>query len=424
MNILRQSVFFLLLTGLLACAPLKTEVDERDVSFLYNPSSSSLHPEFLLYHNSDTTSRLMVLIFPYELLFNKANEQLTYMARLKVSYELILTGDLEILTDTATVIYNIDMDDVSEAFITSISIKTRTPGKYKLKVTVSDLLRKTGILTFLSVDKSNIYKSQNFAVRKKNIGIPSFNPYYSKGDSIQISHYKSNIDSLYITYYRNKSPAPQPPSSSSPPPNPANFESDSLWTVKYENNLGFHLPYEGIYFIRIDPTSVDGFTLFNFGEFYPVIKTPQKMIKPLVYICSTTDYRYLNNEPDQKTVLDEFWFDKTEDLERSRELIRIYYNRTFFANLYFTSYKEGWKTDRGMIYIVYGPPNIVYKTDIDEKWIYLGKKKTTIMEYTFMKEENNPFTNDNYQLNRGVGAATYWGRAMEAWRNGETFILN
>ena len=148
------------------------------------------------------------------------------------------------------------------------------------------------------------------------------------------------------------------------------------------------------------------------------------MIKSLVYICSTTDYRYLNNEPDQKTVLDEFWFDKTEDLERSRELIRIYYNRAFFANLYFTSYKEGWKTDRGMIYIVYGPPNIVYKTDIDEKWIYLGKRKTAIMEYTFLKEENNPFTNDNYQLNRGVGAATYWGRAMEAWRNGETFVLN
>jgi hypothetical protein len=34
-----------------------------------------------------------------------------------------------------------------------------------------------------------------------------------------------------------------------------------------------------------------------------------------------------------------------------------YYRRIEFANTNFTSYIEGWRTDRGMVYITLGPPN-------------------------------------------------------------------
>ena len=37
-----------------------------------------------------------------------------------------------------------------------------------------------------------------------------------------------------------------------------------------------------------------------------------------------------------------------------------YYRRVRFANEEFTQYKDGWKTDRGMIYILFGPPNQVF----------------------------------------------------------------
>jgi len=40
------------------------------------------------------------------------------------------------------------------------------------------------------------------------------------------------------------------------------------------------------------------------------------------------------------------------------------------ANYFFTSYKPGWMTDRGMIYIVLGPPVILHKGDDFEEWIY------------------------------------------------------
>ena len=61
-------------------------------------------------------------------------------------------------------------------------------------------------------------------------------------------------------------------------------------------------------------------------------------------------------------------------MEQAKELIRIYYNRVFFSNYYFTSDREGWKTDSGMIFIVYGPPNTFYKSEDEEKWGYFMKQ--------------------------------------------------
>ena len=40
--------------------------------------------------------------------------------------------------------------------------------------------------------------------------------------------------------------------------------------------------------------------------------------------------------------------------QKAKSLIAIYYNRIQNANLHFTTFKEGWKTDRGMIYVVFG----------------------------------------------------------------------
>ena len=71
--------------------------------------------------------------------------------------------------------------------------------------------------------------------------------------------------------------------------------------------------------------------------------------------------------------------------QRARELIRIYYNRVFFSNYYFTSSKEGWKTDRGMIYVVYGQPHALYKSTNQEKWIYYNKSKSYTITFIFNK---------------------------------------
>ncbi len=53
-----------------------------------------------------------------------------------------------------------------------------------------------------------------------------------------------------------------------------------------------------------------------------------------------------------------FWdsLDPTPGTERN-ELMDEYYSRVAYANLHFETYQPGWQSDRGMVYIIYGPPD-------------------------------------------------------------------
>ena len=95
---------------------------------------------------------------------------------------------------------------------------------------------------------------------------------------------------------------------------------------------------------------------------------PETMIDPLKYLTNQNEIEEIKKSDRVKVALDEFWLEITGNIERSRELIRIYFNRVLYANYFFTSHKEGWRTDRGMIYIIYGPPDKVYKTPGGERW--------------------------------------------------------
>ena len=105
------------------------------------------------------------------------------------------------------------------------------------------------------------------------------------------------------------------------------------------------------------------------------MNTPEAMIEPLAYLATPDEMEDMRSSPKPKIALDEFWIKCGSNVDKARELIRIYYTRVLYANFYFTSYKEGWRTERGMIYIIYGPPDKVYKT--------YGRGKLGIQETCF-----------------------------------------
>jgi GWxTD domain-containing protein len=78
-----------------------------------------------------------------------------------------------------------------------------------------------------------------------------------------------------------------------------------------------------------------------------------------------------NSAPDvkrQKFV--EFWKkrDPTPNTDRN-ELMEEYYSRIAYANKNFSHYLDGWKTDMGMVYVIFGPPSNIerHPFDIDSK---------------------------------------------------------
>jgi GWxTD domain-containing protein len=66
------------------------------------------------------------------------------------------------------------------------------------------------------------------------------------------------------------------------------------------------------------------------------------------------------------------------------ELMEEYYSRVEYANKNFGHYQEGWRTDRGMVYIVFGPPSNIerHPFDIDSKpyeiWTYYNLNRNFI----------------------------------------------
>jgi hypothetical protein len=88
------------------------------------------------------------------------------------------------------------------------------------------------------------------------------------------------------------------------------------------------------------------------------------------------------------------------------------------ANALFTSYKEGWKTDRGMIYTVMGPPVSMTKEADSETWIYQSAGSEDL-RFVF-KKISNIFSNNHYELFRDKSYDRPWFLAIDRWRKGQT----
>jgi GWxTD domain-containing protein len=93
------------------------------------------------------------------------------------------------------------------------------------------------------------------------------------------------------------------------------------------------------------------------------LETPYKkwLNEEVIYIISDEErkaFGRLNTDDEKESFMEQFWLrrDPTPDTEEN-EFREEHYRRIAYANETFASGIPGWKTDRGMIYIKYGPPD-------------------------------------------------------------------
>jgi GWxTD domain-containing protein len=111
-------------------------------------------------------------------------------------------------------------------------------------------------------------------------------------------------------------------------------------------------------------------------------------IKQLRYISRESELDSLLEAPtlsEKQTRFKEFWKkrDPSPDTPKN-ELMEEYYRRVAFTNKRFTRYRPGWKTDMGMIFIIFGPPNTVdrHPFEMDSKpyeiWTYFDIRQSIL----------------------------------------------
>lgn len=126
-----------------------------------------------------------------------------------------------------------------------------------------------------------------------------------------------------------------------------------------------------------------------------IIENLDLAIEQLRYVATNSQLSYIKDAPNYETKLNrfrDFWdeLDPTPNTERN-EAFEEYYQRVEYANSKFRSYAQGWQTDMGIVYIVYGKPASVekrqdynYTNRYYERWSYSNGK-----EFIFV--DNNGF---------------------------------
>lgn len=413
-------VVFLGFTG---CKVVQQSSNEgQNLAYLYNPGTVSLHPRFMVYHNSDSTSNLMVKVYPVELLFNQANKEGAFKAWLGIRYRVFELGYGRTLVDSSALEFPLELKGLKKSFVTNIQIKTKPGNQYMVEVVAMDRLRKTAVQSFIFVDRTSPVNSQNFMVLDHFNRSIIFNPVVDSNRVFNVYFPKKTIDTLYVRYYAEFSKIPYPPNLLIQ--TPANLgEPDSTWVLPYWDSVGIRVVKRGIYQFLVNEEDKEGCDIYYFGESFPSVKVAEDLIEPLVYLLSDQEMAKIREQPDPKLAADNFWLSAAGDMDRAKELIRIYYNRVLYANYYFTSFREGWQTDRGMIYLIYGPPTSLYKTPEREKWVY-GKNSSKNKIIFNFKRVDNFFSQNVYLLQRSQDLNSRWVQAIRAWRQGNVFMVD
>ncbi len=258
--------------------------------------------------------------------------------------------------------------------------------------------------------------SDRFTLFDKMGKQPQLRNYVNAGDTVMIRDVNGTSKTLFGFRYRHDFDAASSPMNTSPRPAAKALTVDSTLTVS--TNRPFVIPREGLYYFVEDTTDASGIGLVVADKRFPKLTRPEKLIKPVLYMSTSTEIGEMNQAQDTKKAFDKYWLSLMSGNEEvARKTLKAYFNRVEEANRLFTSYKEGWKTDKGMIYIVLGAPDRVQRNREREVWVYNRRANVSEVNFTFTKKPNQ-FVDDHYELVRYIEYQPIWYPIVEAWRTG------
>jgi len=420
------SMVIVLATACSALTKTNTAETQGQMASLYNPSKLSLHPDFSIFHEGSNYSVLYIRAYPSELRFNQTNEESEYRALLSVKYELNRLDENGVAesspSDSASVVYKLqEREEKNPAFFASLSIPIKQGSRYILKLETTDLNRGSMGLEYLYVDKRDPNSAQNYKVVSSYSGYPKFMRFFLSGEKFNVQYRDRGVDSIYVDYFSLSNELPRPPVTATSDYT-MNYVPDTSYVFPLIDTVDYDLRLEGMYHVKVDKEQDEGLTLFNFGGSFPEVTSHRELMEPLFYLATMAEYKDLRTKANRKMAVDDYWLKLGNSVEKSRELIRIYYNRVVYSNLYFSSNKEGWKTDQGMIFILFGPPNRIQMTGQGESWFYYAKRKSKTVEFKFQRE-NDAFSDQNMMWQKTTDAQMYLNEAIRSWKNGKVYSM-
>jgi len=279
----------------------------------------------------------------------------------------------------------------------------------RLKNTLSDIV----YIKDIPLKETMTYPAPDFYISKSNSDIPILDSFINFDDSIQIQGPGSNDQIFYIYHYDHIFSAADPPMYRIDKDVSKALDVDLELQVR--SGEPFVLQKKGLYFIQSDTTSSSGISIRSEEKFFPKLTTMKNIIDPVIYLTTRQEIDKLKDNENQKEAFERFWLKLASSEDQAGRLIRKYFDQVEIVNELFTNYKPGWKTDMGMIYIIFGPPDEAYSNGETESWYYKTQSSTIVFNFLRLK---SIFTHNHYVLIRDRQYKNAWFKAIDNWRRG------
>ncbi len=414
-------IFYLIVLLSVICCQTKRQFTSKPSKSITNPDSDLLEVNALAFHVNDTSTLAFIEIVNENLIYKRPDTTVAFYAELKVSYKLLSEQGSRKILDSSSYYLNDRADEKMDikSLKLMFNVKARLGNNYYLDIQVFDLNKKIKYNKGLNIYKLNNYSEQNFLVNSNNQ--VSLNNRFVEGEIVTVEIKNPNITKVMVDcFFRNFPPAPPPFSVRIS--DELRFLPDSVFTKNLSGSeFTLVMPKTGFYHIRTNELSNEGLTLFTFDKTFPGVSNSDEMVNCTRYLMSKTEFEECKSAEDKKQAIDKFWINIGGSNERAKELLKRYYGRVKEANKYYTDYTQGWKTDRGMIFIVFGPPTNIYRSKQSEIWVYGLEGNPNTLRYTFNKTKSQ-FSDNEFILDRSQFFKDPWYQACDYWRQGHVYL--
>jgi GWxTD domain-containing protein len=406
-------LYLIILFIIKACAP-SSNSSVKTNGF----STKKLLPNHVIYHKSEDSSYVYSQINTSQLLYTRINQSYPFKALVEIE---IIVFQNNIGIDTLRNIFT-DMDNNQDSKIilakTAVALGEGT--NYWLEINSKDAAKKDIITQNIIVEKLISSSTDYILVVDDVTQLPITNNTVKPGQQLSLisDFYTNNILVSFLETNFELAAAPYTANSNvrirfDSQTEEVFFKKDNKWSFQTPNNTGI---------IKIGSVSGINATthLTILPASHPQLRNYESMTEVLRYITTNNEYNKIIKSANKREAFESFWLSCTRTKEKAKTLINEFYLRAEEANVHFTSYKEGWKTDKGIIHIVYGKPQQVYSNGNSETWLYGDETNPLSLNFTFDKQ-NNPYSNNDFILRRSPTYQSSWYVAIERWRDGRIY---
>lgn len=395
-------------------------VSKSNLSYIYQDDKTVVHPEFKVYHRSESESDLYIRVKSGEMLYSRNNPKKVFSGKLVMQLNIYQANHSKsVFSDT---VYLFDETGPSESkyLVAKVSLKLPEGENYFAEMTIDDIHRMQFVQNVLLIDKTNALSQENFLITNEK-GEVQFGNAFDPGTKLLVQCSGEIGGEIKVSEMEPFDKLPAPPFMTVDALKPEfTPRKENTIAATDKNRFEIELGEAGIYYISDINGDSTGLTFHVFHSYYPYVKSVASMISPLRYITTKQEFEQLQKSTNLKKDIDDFWLKLAGNAERATEIIEEYYSRVEQANKHFTSYTQGWRTDRGLVLIIYGRPTLISKNGNMENWLYSDKANSASVEFIFNRSDN-AFKGHDYILERAQGYKSSWYRSIDGWRQGRIY---